>query len=215
MELSEAELNAKTNQAVILPLAYFPPIDYFRLILNQEEVLFDLYEHFHKQYYYNRCIIASPNGVLKLTVPILHRGIRTALKDVRISYEYHWRTIHWRSMEAAYRRSPYFEFYEHHFAPVFSDFKPEFLVDWNLKIFEIINTILNNKIKVSFTNEYLENHENMNDKRHLASPSELSAHAKNVHPYHQVFEERQGFIPNLSIIDLLFCEGNNTNQYLK
>lgn len=214
MELSEAGLAVK-KQAVLLPIAYFPPIGYFKIMLQHGEVFFDLYEHFHKQFYYNRCLIASPNGVLKLTVPIIHKGIRMALKDVRISYEHNWRIIHWRSLEAAYRRSPYFEFYEHYFVSVFSDFKPEFLVEWNLKILEIINMILNNKTKISFTGEYLEHYENLNDKRTLGSPAELSIQSKKMPHYHQVFEERQGFIENLSIIDLLFCEGNNAAQYLK
>ncbi len=184
-------------------------------MLGHEQTFFDLHEHFHKQFYYNRCVIAGANGKLKLTIPIIHRGERRAIKDVRISYEHNWRTLHWRSLEAAYRRSPYFEFYEHYFAPVFSDFKPDFLHEWNIKFFEIVNTILGNKIKHSFTQEYLELHENADDKRSLASPAECAKQSLNPQKYHQVFEERQGFIDNLSIIDLLFCEGNNSVEYLK
>lgn len=206
--------NAKTLPAVVLPLAYFPPIKYFQLMLQYEQIIFDLHEHFHKQFYYNRCLIAGPNGVLKLSIPILHKGERQRVKDVRISYEYNWRTLHWRSFESAYRRSPYFEFYEHNFASVFSDFKPNFLFEWNMKLFEITNTILGNKIKFSFTEEYLETFENADDKRALASPAELTKYPIKTGSYQQVFEDRGGFIDNLSIIDLLFCEGPDATEVI-
>jgi hypothetical protein len=152
---------------------------------------------------------------LKLSIPILHKHKRTALKDVQISYEHNWRTLHWRSLEAAYRRSPYFEFYEHYFAKVFSDFKPDYLFEWNIHIFEIINTILDKAIRFSFTSEYLESYTNADDYRSLASPSVLAEQPDGTPRYRQVFEERYGFIDNLSILDLLFCEGPHSIEYLK
>jgi hypothetical protein len=214
MELSGAGFPAKPLSAALLPLAYFPPIPYFKYMLLHEEIVFDLHEHFHKQFYYNRCLISGPNGILKLTIPIIHRHERTAIKDVRISYESTWRTLHWRSLEAAYRRSPYFEFYEHYFAPIYSDFKPGYLVEWNIKIFEVLNTILGTSPKITFTDEYKENYDTMEDYRALASPAILTAKNTEVKKYHQVFEERQRFFSNLSIIDLLFCEGNEAAKYL-
>lgn len=213
MEPSEAAPSVKP--AAILPLAYLPPLQHFRAMLAHKQVRFDLHEHFHKQFYYNRCNIAGPNGVLKLSIPILHKHKRTAIKDVRISYEHNWRTLHWRSLEAAYRRSPYFEFYEHHFVNVFATFKPEFLFEWDLKLFEIMNTILGNLINISFTSEYEETHPEANDLRGWAAPNILAKQPCNNEKYQQVFEERQGFIGNLSIIDLLFCEGPHTLEYLK
>jgi len=183
-------------------------------MFKHEQTLFDLYEHYHKQYYYNRCLISGPNGILKLTIPVLHKSEKTPIKDVQISYEYNWQTLHWRSIEAAYRRSPYFEFYEHYFVSIFSDFKPAFLFEWNTKLFEIINTILGNTIHFSYTSEYKKTPDTMNDYRSLASPSVLSAQNMEVKKYQQVFGERHGFLNNLSILDLLFCEGNNAKQYL-
>jgi hypothetical protein len=214
MEHSENISSDKTTAAAILPLAYFPPIKYFQLMFQYEQTIFDLHEHFHKQFYYNRCLIGSPNGVLKLSIPILHRHKRVAVKDVRISYEHNWRILHWRSLEAAYRRSPYFEFYEHYFTSIFSDFKPVFLFEWNMKLMEVINKILGDKLKFSFTSEYKESYNNTTDYRSFASPLILAAEPLKTKKYHQVFEERQGFINNLGIIDLLFCEGNEAQQYL-
>lgn len=184
-------------------------------MLRHEQIIFDLYEHFHKQFYYNRCQIAGPNGLLKLTIPILHKGARMPLKDVKISYEHNWRILHWRSFESAYRRSPYFEFYEHYFSRIYSDFKPAFLFEWNIKLFEILNTALGKKINFSFTAEYLESYTNTDDYRALAAPAVLATEPLTTQKYHQVFEERHGFIDNLSIVDLLFCEGNNALQCLK
>jgi hypothetical protein len=215
MEPSEAALNAKKAPSLLLPLAYFPPVPYFKLMLSYEQTVFDLHEHFHKQFYYNRCQIYSPNGILKLTIPILHRHKRSSIKEVRISYEHDWRTIHWRSLQAAYRRSPYFEFYEHYFTPLFTDFKPEFLSEWNVKLFETINIILGNKLNFSFTSKYSESYENTEDRRLLAAPAELAKFSMDSKRYTQVFEEKHGFIGNLSIIDLLFCEGPQSLEYLK
>ncbi len=215
MEPSEAAANVKQAQAVVLPLAYLPPLQYFRSMLRHNQVIFDLHEHFHKQFYYNRCNIAGPNGVLKLSIPILHKHKRTAIKDVRISYEHNWQTLHWRSLEAAYRRSPYFEFYEHYFVSIFSDFKPEFLWEWDMKLFEIMNSVFGNAIQYAFTGEYEESYPGALDLREWAAPNVLAKQPATNEKYHQVFEERQGFISNLSIIDLLFCEGPHAKEYLK
>jgi hypothetical protein len=215
MEPSEAASSVKQAQAVILPLAYFPPLLYFKSMLGHKRVIFDLHEHFHKQFYYNRCVVAGPNGILKLTIPILHTHKRMAIKEVRISYENNWQTLHWRSLEAAYRRSPYFEFYEHYFAPIFSGFKPEFLFEWDMKLFETMNTIFENAVNFTFTTEYMESYPEVLDLREWAAPNVLAEQPGTNQKYQQVFEERQGFIGNLSIIDLLFCEGPHSIEYLR
>lgn len=215
MEQPENTSIVKTAPAAILTLAYFPPIPYFQIMFRYEKIVFDIHEHFHKQFYFNRCLVSGPNGVMKLSIPVLHKKKRAAVKDVRISYDHNWKTLHWRSLESAYRRSPYFEFYEHHFAGVFSDFKPVFLFEWNIKIFEIINTIFGNKISSSFTTEYQESYNDADDFRGWASPAVLASQPLTTPRYQQVFEERHGFIPNISIIDLLFCKGPYSIEHLK
>ena len=199
---------------VILPLTYLPPIEHFRLMCTHNEVVFDINEHFHKQFYYNRCEIYGANGQLKLSIPVIRRGHKQAIKDVKISYNSNWQILHWRSMEAAYRRSPYFEFYESFFSGIHTDFKPVFLADWNMKLLEVVLNLLKLKPSISFTTEYFKEYPEADDYRKLASPAEVSL-LPPIKKYQQVFEERYGFLSSLSIIDLLFCEGNHAIEYLK
>jgi WbqC-like protein family len=215
MEQSAAEQPTLKEHKAIFPIAYFPPVYLFQLMLKHKPVVFEQYEHFHKQFYYNRCLIAGPNGLQKLSIPIIHKHKRSAIKDVKIAYKHNWRALHWRSLESAYRRSPYFEYYEHHFAPLFETFTPDFLLDWNQKLFDILNSVLRLDSEVSFTSEYLENYTDCTDYRKLASPAILSEAAPLQPEYLQVFKERNGFLPNISIIDLLFCEGPHALDYLK
>ena len=117
-------------------------------------------------------------------------------------------------METSYRRSPYFEYYEEELRPVYENFKPEFLVEWNIKLFEVVNKIIEANIKLSFTTEYHKQYDDINDYRELAAPQVLAAKPVKQIKYQQVFEERHGFIPDLSIIDLLFCEGPHLKSLL-
>lgn len=197
-----------------MPLSYLPPIAFYQLMLKHKKVVFDIHENFHKQFYFNRCLIYSANGVLKLSVPIKRNKERTALKDVYVFYEQNWRTIHWRSMEAAYRRSPFFEYYEEDFRNLYLGEETEKLVDWNLKLFELVNKLLGVQVDISFTESYQKTYQGINDFRNLNVPGTKSSIALKPIKYQQVFQEKYGFIPNLSIIDLLFCEGHYARQML-
>ncbi len=203
------------NPVAILPVAYLPPLPHYAAMLAHTEIQWDIHEHFHKQFYYNRCVIYGANGPLKLIVPLEKRHVKTPLKDVKIRYEAQWQTLHWRSLEAAYRRSPYFEYFEHELAPLYKgDYKPTLLIDWNRKVFDAINKLMQVEIKLSYTAEYLKTYEQADDLRSLSAPNYIEQHcAKNI-KYQQVFQEKFGFIPNLSIIDLLFCEGPHSKQLL-
>lgn len=197
-----------------MPLAYLPPIEFYHILLKYKNVVFDIHEHFHKQYYFNRCEIYGANGRLKLSIPIIKNHVRTPLKDASVFYEENWRIIHWRSLQAAYRRSPFFEFYEDAIAPVYLEYKPQKLVDWNIKLFEIINKLLDVTIHFSFTESYQKGYENAVDYRGLNLPKSNKIDAIKQIQYQQVFQEKYGFIENLSIIDLLFCEGHYAKQIL-
>ena len=196
----------------ILPVVYLPPISYFAAMLGSTYLKWDIHENYHKQYYYNRCGIYGPNGAQKLTIPIHKRYEKTPLKDIVISYEMDWQKIHWRSFEAAYRRSPYFEYYEEELRPLYSDYEPAALAEWNMKVLERICSLMEIDLKPSFTEEYIKQYDDAQDFRDLAVPQEVVT-AKEV-KYTQVFEERYGFLPDLSIIDLLFCEGPHAKELL-
>ena len=103
----------------VLSSVYCGSIEYYSVLNNAEEVLIDSHEHYAKQTYRNRCEIYGANGKLNLTIPLVRRGKRVAVHDAQIENDFGWRKLHWRSIESAYRSSPYFEFYEHHFIPIF------------------------------------------------------------------------------------------------
>ena len=183
-------------------------------MLKHKKAIFDIHENFHKQFYFNRCLIYGANGALKLSVPIKRNHERTALKDVSIFYEQNWKTIHWRSIEAAYRRSPFFEYYEDDFRNMYMGEETEKLMDWNLKLFRLVNKLLDIQIDISFTESYQKKYEDVNDYRNLNIPSLKNKEELQTVEYQQVFQEKYGFIPNLSIVDLLFCEGHHARQML-
>ena len=200
------------NKATIFPLFYLPPIHYFTALKqNQGDMLLEMHEHFPKQTYRNRASIHSPNGKLDLIVPV-ERGaaVHRPIKDVRISYEFNWQRIHWLSLQTSYRSSAFFEFYEDDFAP-FYEKKWEFLVDYNQELLELINRLLKLNFSFTPTTEY-KLVETEFDFRTAIHPKKESLFS--MKPYYQVFEDRNGFIENLSIIDLLFNQGPQSTHYL-
>lgn len=201
------------NIGAIFPLFYLPPIEYFsKLQQHNGDLLIDKAEHFPKQTYRNRASIHSPNGKLDLAVPVL-RGAKnhTKVKDVRISYDFDWQRLHWLSMQTSYRRSAYFEYYEDAFAP-FYEKKTEFLFDFNEGLFQVILKSLKLKASYAFAEEYEASYTDRTDYRSSIHPKITSDYISK--PYYQVFEERNGFISNLSIVDLLFNKGPQSSQFL-
>jgi hypothetical protein len=200
------------HKATIFPLFYLPPIHYFTALKqNQGDLLLEMHEHFPKQTYRNRASIHSPNGKLDLIVP-LERGaaVHRPIKDVRISYEFNWQRIHWLSLQTSYRISAFFEFYEDDFAPFYQK-KWEFLVDYNQELLELINRLLKLNFSFTPTTEY-EALESALDFRTAIHPKKESLFS--IKPYYQVFEDRNGFLENLSIVDLLFNQGPQSTHYL-
>ena len=135
------------------------------------------------------------------------------MKDTRIAYDHDWRKQHWKSLEAAYRRSPYFEYFEDELAEIYSR-QPVFLIDLNLQIHEFVEHALGWSIPFTTSAEY-EEHPNATDMRSTISPTQSPDVKLSELRYHQVFEERHGFIPNLSILDLLFNEGPSTGGLIR
>ncbi|SEN97356.1 WbqC-like protein family protein [bacterium A37T11] len=200
------------EKGLILPIFYLPPIPYFSLFLAASgNVQIEKNEHFPKQTYRNRASIHSPNGVLDLIVPVVKGSkVHTAVKDVRISYESNWQRLHWMSLQTSYRRSAYFEYYEDDFAPLYEK-KPTFLFDWNETFFKLLLKLL----KINGNYQYTDSYEPQTpDYRQLIHPKVLPP-IPSIKPYFQVFEPRNGFIPHLSIVDLLFNQGPAAASFLK
>jgi len=200
----------------LLPSAYLGPVQYFQKFKNYSDCLIEHHEHLAKQTYRSRCDIYSPNGRLTLSIPLAHRNKRQSMKDVKISYEYNWQLLHWRSLESSYRRSPFFEYYEDDFRPFYHDKKSEYLIDFNDEMLQLLLKLLKLKSNYSITDEYHKTYENTDDYRTLISPKEIitADNTFELKPYFQVFETRHGFIENLSIVDLLFNQGSRATDYL-
>ncbi len=174
------------------------------------------HENFQKQTYRSRCEIYSPNGLLTLSIPLVKRNHRQSMKDLKISYDYDWKTLHWRSLESSYRRSPFFEYFEDDFYPYYHDKKFDYLIDFNEAIQQIVLTLLKLKPNYTFSDSYKTEYPDSDDFRNIIDPKESKDLDKTFQPvrYPQVFETRHGFIPNLSIVDVLFNEGPRAMDYI-
>ena len=197
----------------IFPLFYLPPVSYFTAIKKHHfEFLIEKQEHLLKQTYRSRATISSPDGKLDLTLPVI-KGSKnhTPMKDVKLSYDAKWQRLHWLSLQTCYRSSAYFEFYEDGLAP-FYEKKYTFLFDFNM---ELLNWIFK-QMKISPTVNYTVDYESQIadelDFRNKFSKNNI--HEVNMKAYFQVFSDRNVFIPNLSIVDLLFNQGPQTKIYL-
>jgi hypothetical protein len=191
----------------IFPIFYLPPVTYFSALnMHNLNFIIEKNEHFPKQTFRNRASIASPNGVLDLIVPVVKGAkVHTPVKDVKISYDFKWQRLHWLSLQACYRSSAYFEYYEDEMAP-FYEKKYNFLLDYNLDLLNWIFKQLKQNPIYTLTSEFDKEYTNdldyrtqLNNKKYL---SELPAKK-----YFQVFSDRNDFLPHLSIVDLLFNQG--------
>ncbi|GGZ61995.1 WbqC family protein [Mesonia mobilis] len=203
--------------AIVLHPAYFGSILQFAHLAQAEKVIFENEDNYQKQTYRNRQYIYGANGSLLLNIPIKHTGkknIRQKYKEVKIEQDFNWQTIHWRSLEAAYRTSPFFEFYEDELIHLFKK-EYKFLLDFNYDCYQAVCDCLQLEQPLQKTQEYIHEIEqpNIEDKRFLIN-AKLKPTVKFEH-YTQVFEDKYGFIPNLSILDLLFNEGPNSLNYLE
>lgn len=196
----------------LLSTAYLAPIEYYVVLANSERILLEQHEYYQKQSYRNRCRIATANGIMDLSIPVDSAG-KTLIRDLRISDHNNWQTHHWRSIETAYNSSPFFEYYADDFRPFFEK-KWLFLWDFNLALFNKTLELLDIETKIELTEQYKpETSDNFLDLRATIHPKkEISLLLK---PYYQVFETKFGFMPNMSIIDLLFNMANEAQLILK
>lgn len=200
---------------ILLHPCYFGPISQFVAIANAKKLIFEKEDNYQKQTYRNRMYIYGANGKLSLNIPIKHTGSKNQhqkYKEVRIENDFAWQKQHWKSLQTAYRTSPFFEFYEDEFQPLYHK-KYNFLMDFNLKCFELALECLQLEKEVEETKEYFRNPENMEDGRFLINAK--SEEKFNFEAYTQVFEDKKGFLENLCIVDLIFNEGPNALNYLE
>ena len=190
---------------------YFPSVSHFVAMLQADAILFETDDNFQKQTNRNRMYIYSANGMQMLNIPIKHsKDIHQKYKDIRIENAFNWQKQHFKSLEAAYRTSPYFEFFEDDILPFFEK-KQSFLMDLNFQIHEVLCDCLGIELPYTKTQEYFKEPE-QTDFRHLANGKK----DENIfEPYTQVFDDKHGFLNNLSILDLLFNEGRHAVDYLK
>ncbi len=196
----------------IFPLFYLPPVSYFTTLKSHDfNFSLEKQEHFPKQTYRNRVTISSPNGTLDLIIPVVKGAkLHTATKDVKISYDSKWQRLHWLSLQTCYRSAAYFEYYEDGLAPFYHK-KYDFLFDYNLDLLNWMFKQLKVNPTVNFTEVYEKeisgtDYRNQFDKKTI--------HEFETKSYFQVFSDRNEFIPNLSIVDLLFNQGPQTKSYL-
>lgn len=199
---------------ILIHPTYFPSISHFAAMVQSENITFEVEDNFQKQTNRNRTYIYSPNGIQLLNIPVKHlKESHQKTKDIKIETDFDWQKQHFKSLEAGYRSSPFFEFFEDDIRPIFEK-KYTFLLDLNFEVLAILSKCFRMKLKYSTTTEYFHEVDTaiITDFRALVNgKKDLSAFES----YTQVFDDKYGFINNLSVLDLLFNEGKYAMDYLK
>jgi hypothetical protein len=198
----------------ILHPSYFPSISHFAAIAQSESITFEVEDNFQKQTNRNRTYIYSPNGIQLLNIPVKHsKETHQKTKDIRIETDFDWQKQHFKSLEAAYRSSPFFEFFEDDVRIIFEK-KHDFLLDLNFETLAIVTKCFRMKLEFDTTSEYfhdVDTNKTMDFRSLINGKKDLSIFES----YKQVFDDKYGFINNLSVLDLLFNEGKYAMDYLK
>ncbi len=200
--------------SALLSSAYFAPIQYFTKLISYNHIYIEYCESYLKQSYRNRAVILAANGPLQLTLPIVNGPkAKGPIRDQQLSYDYPWQQMHWRSISSAYNNSPFFEYYADDLVPFFLNKRWKYLLDFNIETQNAVINAINLKSDIRYSEDYYPQGEvpaSMNDYRYAIHPKPqrqiVDKHFTPV-PYIQVFHEKWGFVPNLSILDLLFNEG--------
>ena len=199
---------------IIIHPTYFPNIFSFKTIINSTNILFEVNDHYVKQTLRNRTSIHAANGKLNLSVPVKFSSTKKEkYKDIKICYDSNWQKIHLKSIESAYKNSPFYDFFEDYFINFYNK-KEKFLVDLNFSSIRLIFEILEKELNCNFTNKYLEKYVDLTDYRTLLTNKNFNEKV-NFKNYTQVFQEKNGFIENLSSIDLIFNKGLDFEDFIK
>ena len=206
---------------VLLSTTYFGPIQWYQKLYRADEAWIEQHESFQKQTYRNRCLIATTQGTQALTVPVERTGSSLDIKDIRISDHGNWRHLHWNALQSAYGDSPFFMYYEDDLRPFFTQ-RWDYLLDFNEAIREKLCELLDIHPIVRYTNTYTATTPDALASGTIALDFRSSINPKHPAPdpdfeprkYYQVYDAKHGFLPNLSIVDLLFNMGPEAIFYL-
>ena len=199
---------------ILLPTAYFPPVSWFTYMISSQAVFIEMEETFPKQTYRNRCEINTSSGKANLIVPVTRpQGNHTLTRNIEISYREFWQEQHWKTLQSAYSSSPFYSYYADIIKPIFES-DEILLAKHNYNIINTICGLIGMNPSMEFTKDYIKENHDMSDLRTNFSPKSNTPF-KEFPRYPQVFEHKHGFMPNLSILDLLFNLGPETGRYLQ
>lgn len=199
---------------MILQPTLFAPIIQYVALANTDKVIYEINDNYQKQTYRNRYYVYGANGRQLLNVPVIHlkNDVRAKTKDIQIDTSFSWRKLHIKTLDSAYSSSPFYEYYKDDIIPILTK-KHKYLLDLNLDSLEIINSCLQIESPISKTETYQKEIKKDMDLRGLANAKNKQVY--NLKKYTQVFDDKHGYISNLSILDLLFNEGTNALIYLE
>lgn len=198
------------TQPVLLSTAYLAPIPYYACLMHAPQIFVEQHEHYHKQSYRNRCRVVAANGVMDLSIPVVTCNNQD-IRKVEIDYSKSWQRQHWLSLEAAYRSTPFFEYYQDDLKPFYQQQDIKYLFDFNAQIQQVICDLIGLHPQTSLTQDFvmpaaeadcLDLREAIHPKKNL--PESLGYRSQK---YTQVFEQQLGFVADMSIVDLLFNMG--------
>lgn len=204
---------------ILIELQYLGTVQYYTKFLKYPTVCIEQHENYRKGSFRNRCCIATANGVMALSIPLLKGKHQQApIRAVEVDNSYDWQLLHWKSIQTAYGSSPFFEYYEDDLKRLYQK-KYRLLFDFCLDLQELVLKWLQFRPTIRFSTEFVkEVTAPQIDFRNIILPKHYDQnndpHFSAV-PYPQVFEEKHGFLPNLSILDLLFCTGPEAVFYLQ